>query len=174
MKAPTSTVIAEQTQGRVVGALAELKAPVEPWKLVALADLVQSVVRHATPKEIDPGVGAQVIALVAELVAGAYADHTKWRDPPEDGWPRGEGRRKRLGAIAEAVTTTAALATPDLESLPPALRHRAMNLARAAVVMLARSDPETGSRLLAPQLAAEVLQRATQAARSAHEMGAKP
>lgn len=173
MKEPASTSIAGSAQGRVVGELAELKVKAPEWALVALVDLTSSLAAEALPREADPLIASQVVALAAELVAGAYGDASKWREPPEDGWPRGAGRRRRLGAIAETLAHSAALTLPDLDTLPAPLRHRALHLSRAAVVLLARHDPQVGSRLIAPERARAVLERATNAARSAHEMGAK-
>jgi hypothetical protein len=170
VKEPTKLELTA-AQGRIVAELAEHKLRAPDWAVSALAQNAMDLALIVLPKASDPDIATQVLALAAELVAGAYADTTKWRDPPEDGWPRGEHRRKRLGAIAEAIAYAAALATPELESLPAKLRHRAVHLARAAVVLLARADPEAGSRLLAPGHAALVLSRSSSSARAAHEMG---
>lgn len=173
VKVPTKLELAA-AQGHIVAALAENQARAPDWAVTALAQNAMNLAAIVLPKTSDPLIANQVLALAAELVSGAYVDATKWRDPPEDGWPRGAGRRHRLGAIAEAIASAAALATPELEALPAKLRHRAVHLARASVVLLARSDPAAGSRLLAPGQAATVLAQATSAARAAHAMSAKP
>ena len=171
MKSAAAPLVAGRALGPIVAALAGHDPKPPEWALTTLAELATALAVETLPREADPEIAAGVVALAAELVALAYIDDTRWRDPPEDGWPRGAGRRRRLGAIAEALTQAAALATPGVAALPPTLRRRALQLARSSVVLLARHDPKVGSRLLAPELARTVLERATSTARSAHEMG---
>jgi len=174
VKAPVAPALHAASLGAVVAATSTRDPRPPEWTLLALADLVAKLASETLPREADSTVVSQVVKLAAELVSGAYLDASpKWRDPPEDGWPRGAGRRNRLGAIAGALAQSAALSTPSLDALPSKLRHRALHLSRTAVVLLARSDPAVGSRLLAPERARLVLERATSAARSAHDMGAK-
>jgi hypothetical protein len=143
--------------------------------LQSLAGHAERYVRESLPParlERDDTV-QDSLRFVCRLLASAYLAPSLAKPPPVEGWPRGPGRRQRLGALGLRLTEAAMLAEPLTDSLPAAARTRIGDLGRAAVVRLAKTDPLPGSREQAPELVRRLVLSATSAYISAQQLGSQ-
>lgn len=113
------------------------------------------------------------LKFISRLLVSAFVSPGLAKPPPPEGWPRGPGRRNRLGALGLRLAEAAMLAEPLTDSLPASARARVGDLGRAAVVRLAKTDPLPGSREQAPELVRRLVLSATSAFISAQQLGAQ-
>lgn len=168
-----STDVSRLALGTITSELAQRGMRPPDFVLLSLAGHAERYVRESLPPErLERTDTVQShLRFVARLLAVAYVTPALAKPPPAEGWPRGPGRRERLGALGLRLTEAAMLAEPLTDSLPASARTRIADLGRAAVVRLAKTDPLPGSREQAPELVRKLVLSATAAFISAQQLG---